>query len=111
MSKNTGTLVGAAIRPIDSADLISTAYENEIRGGHHGYATLAERNAIIIQRRGWGMLCTVYNDGSNNGTYQLKYGYSSTTITDNSNWILFSGGSGAAGSAYWLDPVKSILDT
>lgn len=111
MSKNTGTLVGAAIRPIDSADLISTAYENEIRGGHHGYATLAERNAIIIQRRGWGMLCTVYNDGSNNGTYQLKYGYSSTTITDNSNWILFSGGSGAAGSAYWLDPVKSILNT
>jgi hypothetical protein len=108
MSKNTGTLVGAAIRPIDSNDLISTAYENEIRGGHHGYETLSERNSIIIQRRSWGMLCTVYNDGSNNGTYQLKYGYSSTTITDNSNWILFSGGSGAAGSEYWLDPVISV---
>jgi len=108
MSLNTGTLVGAAIRPIDSADLISTAWDNEIRGGHHAYATLSERNAIIIQRRSWGMLCTVYNDGGNNGTYQLKYGYSNTTITDNNNWIPFTGGSGG-GSEYWIDPVLSVL--
>lgn len=108
MSLNTGTLVGAAIRPIDSADLISTAWDNEIRGGHHAYATLSERNSIIIQRRSWGMLCTVYNDGTNNGTYQLRYGYSSTTITDNNNWVPFTGGSGSAGSEYWLDPVISV---
>lgn len=108
MSKNVGTLVGAAIRPIDSADLISTAWDNEIRGGHHAYATLSERDSIIIQRRSWGMLCTVYNDGSNNGTYQLKYGYANTTITDNSNWIPFAGGGGSGGSEYWLNPVISV---
>lgn len=108
MSTNVGTLVGAAIRPIDSADLISTAWDNEIKGGHHAYATLSERNAIIIQRRSWGMLCTVYNNGSNNGTYQLKYGYNSTTITDNNNWVAFSGSGGSSGSGYWLDPAISV---
>jgi hypothetical protein len=108
MSTNVGTLVGAPIRPIDSNDLIPTAWDNEIRGGHHAYATLSERNSIIIQRRSWGMLCSVYNDGTNNGTYQLKYGYSNTTITDNNNWVLFTGGSGGSGgSGYWLDPVLS----
>jgi hypothetical protein len=110
MSTNIGTLVGAAIRPIDSSDLISTAWDNEIRGGHHAYATLSERNAIIIQRRSWGMLCTVYNDGSNNGTYQLKYGYVNTTITDNNNWIPFAGGGGSGGSEYWLNPSISVLN-
>lgn len=110
MSTNIGTLVGAAIRPIDSSDLISTAWDNEIRGGHHAYATLSERNSIIIQRRSWGMLCTVYNDGSNNGTYQLKYGYVNTTITDNNNWIPFAGGGGSAGSEYWLNPAISVLN-
>ena len=111
MSTNVGTLVGAPIRPIDSSDLIPTAWDNEIRGGHHAYATLSERNGIIIQRRSWGMLCTVYNDGTNNGTYQLKYGYANTTITDNSNWVFFSGsgGSGSGGSGYWLDPALSAI--
>ena len=108
MSTNVGTLVGAAIRPIDSSDLISTAWDNEIKGGHHAYATLSERNGIIIQRRSWGMLCTVYNDGGNNGTYQLKYGYANTTITDNSNWVSFSGSGGSGGSGYWLDPALSV---
>ena len=109
MSTNVGTLVGASIRPIDSSDLISTAWDNEIKGGHHAYATLSERNSIIIQRRSWGMLCTVYNDGTNNGTYQLKYGYSNTTITDNNNWVAFSGSGGSGGgSGYWLDPALSV---
>ena len=45
---NVGTLVGAAIRPINTADLISTAYANEIKGGIHGYATLSERDNIIM---------------------------------------------------------------
>jgi hypothetical protein len=109
MSTNIGTLVGATIRPIDSADLISTAWDNEIRGGHHSYATLSERNNIIIQRRSWGMLCTVYNDGSNNGTYQLKYGYANTTITDNNNWVDSSGSGGSGGNGYWLDPALSVI--
>jgi hypothetical protein len=113
MSLNTGTLVGAAIRPIDSTDKIASAYAFEINGGHHSYATISERDAIILERREWGMLCTVYNDTDplKNGTYQLKYGYKDYTITNNLNWIKFSSGSGGSGgSSYWIDPVLSILE-
>jgi len=109
MSKNTGTLVGAAIRPIDSNDKIASAFGNEVKGGHHSYATLNDRNNIIEERREWGMLCTIYNDGSNNGVYQLSYNYIDTNINNNSNWILFVGGGSSSGSKYWLDPVKTVL--
>ena len=110
-TQNVGTLIGAAIRPIDDAMPIASAFAFEINGGHHQVATLAARNLIIVQRRQWCMLCTVYNDSTatNNATYQLKYGYNSTNTTDNSNWVVFSGGSGGgAGSVNWVDPVISI---
>ena len=114
MSLNTGTLVGAAIRPIDSTDKIASAYAFEINGGHHSYATIVERDGIILERREWGMLCSVYNntDPLKNGTYQLKYGYKDTDISNNLNWIKFSSGSGSGsgGSSYWIDPVISVLD-
>ena len=69
---NVGTLVSSAIRPNNSADPISSAYSNEILGGHHTYATIAERNAIIIERRQWGMIVSDYADPNalNNKTYQ-----------------------------------------
>ena len=108
MSQNVGTLITAAIRPNDSLDLIASAFANEIKGGHHGYASLVERNALITERREWGMFVTVYNDGANNGTYQLTYNYVDTTISNNSNWVLFSGGSGG-GTGEWLDSVISLL--
>lgn len=111
MATNIGTLVGAAIRPIDSNDTISTAWDNEIKGGHHSYKTMVERDLIIIQRRSWGMLCTVYDDSpSKNGVYQLKWNYSSSNIMDNNNWVIFSSGGsgGSGGSKYWLDPVLSV---
>ena len=117
MAKNTGTLVTAAIRPNDSDDKIASAYAVEIKGGLHSYATLAARNNIISERREWGMLANVYADSTpaNKGTWQLIYGRVNTTITDNQNWGKFSGGgsttTGSGGSAYWIDPVKSILDT
>jgi hypothetical protein len=107
--KNTGTLVTAAIRPNNSDDKIASAYAVEIKGGLHSYVTKNDRNSIISERREWGMLCNVYNDGVNNGTYQLVYGKASTNIMDNLNWVKFVGsGSGSGGSAYWIDPVKSV---
>ena len=112
MAQNIGTLVGAAIRPIDDTMPIPSAYAFEINGGHHQVATLAARNSIIVERRQWGMLCTVYSDptSSNNATYQLKRGNYSTVITDNQNWVVFSGGSGSsgAGSSAWQTPVSTI---
>ena len=111
-TQNVGTLVGAAIRPIDDAMPIASAFSFEINGGHHQVATLVARDAIIVQRRQWGMLCTVYNDSTstNNATYQLKYGHNngSTNTMDNANWVVFSGGGAAAGSANWVDPVLSV---
>lgn len=108
---NVGTLVGAAIRPINTADLISTAYANEIKGGIHGYATLAERDSIIIERRQWGMLVVVYDDNistSNNKTYQLSYNTSSTILSDNLNWVEYTGAS-STNINEWQNSVKSIL--
>ena len=110
-TQNVGTLIGAAVRPIDDAMPIASAFSFEINGGHHQVATLVARDAIIVQRRQWGMLCTVYNDSTatNNATYQLKYGYNSTNTMDNTNWVVFSGGAGGgAGSTNWLNPVISV---
>ena len=110
---NIGTLVGAAIRPLNPEDKIASAYSFEINGGLHSYETIIQRDSILLERRDWGMLVNVYKndiDITKNKTYQLKYGAANTTIMDNANWVVFSagGGSGAGGSAYWIDPVISI---
>ena len=97
MSINVGTLITSSVRPNDSLDPIASALANEIQGGAHSESTLAGRNAIIAARRDWGMLCNVYNDGGNNGTYQLVYNHSSTTLTDNANWVPFTSGSSISG--------------
>ncbi|RFZ84762.1 hypothetical protein DYU05_03920 [Mucilaginibacter terrenus] len=69
MSKNTGTLVAAPIRPNDSADQYPAAYQSEIKGGHHTRATIADRDAIGAWLREAGMYCYVIADQS---TYRLK---------------------------------------
>jgi hypothetical protein len=107
---NTGTLLSAAARPANSDDPIAIAFQNEVKGGHHSYATLLERDGIIEPRRQWGMLVTIYNDGINNKTYILKYGYIDTNINNNTNWVVFATGSGSGGSSEWVDSVFSILN-
>ena len=104
MAQNTGSLITAAIRPNDSLDLIASAFANEVKGGLHSATASSDRNSIFEARREWGMLCYVINDDK---TYQLTYGYSSTTITDNLNWKEFSG-SGGGGSGEWLDSVLTV---
>ena len=113
MSQNTGTLVSAAIRPSDSLDPIASAFANEVKGGLHGYATISERNSIIIERREWGMFVVVYNDAipSNNKTYQLTYGYFNTDLNNNLNWKEFTSSSGNSGGTEWLNSVISISYT
>ena len=104
MAQNTGTLITAAIRPNDSLDLIASAFANEIKGGLHSATASSDRDSIFEARREWGMLCYVIND---NKTYQLTYGYSSTTLTDNLNWKEFSG-SGGSGGGEWIDSVLTV---
>lgn len=105
MAKNVGTLVSAAIRPNDSLDRIATAWASEVRGGLHTVLSVVERDNIIFERREWGMMCYVRND---NKTYQLTYGHSSTSITDNLNWKEFSGSGSGGGGSEWIDSVISI---
>lgn len=113
IQNNDGTLVGAAIRPINATMPMASAFAFEINGGHHQVETLVDRNNIMDSRRQWGMLCTVYKDATaaNNATYQLKYKYNnnSTTLMDNGNWVVFSGGAAAdGGSGKWQETVLSI---
>jgi hypothetical protein len=104
MAQNIGTLVTAAIRPNDSLDLIASAYANEIMGGLHRATASTDRDAIITARREWGMMCYVINE---NKLYQLSYNSSSTLITDNANWIEFTGGGGGNGSVIHLNAYTS----
>ena len=96
MSQNTGTLVTSAVRPNSPSDLIATAIQNEIKGGHHSYDSISSRNTIIQARREWGMLCTVYDTSNPNNTktYLLKYGNVDTDIMNNANWVELQTGGG-----------------
>jgi hypothetical protein len=105
----SGTIIASSIRPADPLQTIATVFSNEIKGALHSYETIAERDSLIVERRDWGMLVVIYNDTTpaNNKTYQLTYGYSSTTLTDNLNWKEFSG-SGGSGGGEWLDSVLTV---
>ena len=107
MSKNVGTLISAAIRPVDSDDPIASAYAKEIKGGLHTTDNVSDRNAIIFERREWGMMCYSVADDK---TYQLTYNYTSTSIMDNNNWVEFSGSGGGSGSE-WVDSVLTIQNS
>ena len=107
MSKNVGTLISAAIRPVDSDDPIASAYAKEIKGGLHTTSNVSDRNAIIFERREWGMMCYSVADDK---TYQLTYNYTSTSIMDNNNWVEFSGSGGGNGSE-WVDSLLSIQNS
>ena len=103
----SGTIVASPIRPADPLQTIATVFSNEVKGSLHTYQNTAERDALIIERRDWGMLCYVIDD---NATYQLTYNYNSTSITDNLNWKVFtSGSSGGGTSSEWEKSVLSIL--
>lgn len=108
MAQNIGILVSAAIRPNDTLDPIATAYASEIMGGLHSVSSTSDRDSIIFERREWGMMCYVKNQDK---TYQLKYGYSSSSIMDNANWVEFSGSGGSGGGTEWVDSVFQVSYT
>ena len=106
MPNNQGTLVFDAIRPNAIGDDYPTAWSTEIKGGLHTVTASSDRNLITTKRREWGMMCYVIDD---NKTYQLIYGYNSTTITDNNNWVEFNGSNSSGGE--WINSVISVLLT
>lgn len=98
MSKNSGTLVIAQIRPNDSADTYPAFWANDGLGGHHQVDTTTTMYAIPDLRRQEGMMCFVT---ANALTYQLVGG------TDNTNWQVFSG----AADSYRLMSKTSNIET
>jgi len=94
MALRTGTLIVNPIVIEDTTIPQPAVYADHVQGGAHSGATLSSRDGLEAWHRQWGMFFTVYNDSGNNGTYILKYGKNSTTITDNANWELFAGVSG-----------------
>jgi len=79
---------------------------NEALGGHHQVATIEEMNAIPVERRQQGMLCTVLDDGfGKQKTYQLTGGI------ENKNWVVFTSdgtGTNVGDMRYW-DGSKWII--
>jgi hypothetical protein len=59
MTANKGTIISSPIRPATTADTYPTAYADELLGGYHSVASIAERNAIPYARRKLGMQCIV----------------------------------------------------
>lgn len=71
-----GTIIIAPIMPPDTQDTYPTHKANYGLGGIHHVATLADRDAISVDRQQEGMLCSVEEDEQ---TYQLRNGV----------WVLF----------------------
>ena len=90
MSQNVGTHVIAPIVTPDSNDKFPTHINSMGQGGFKAVQTLAERDAIPMERRENGMLCAVLE---NDTLYQLKGGI------DNAFWTIFATGAGGATTA------------
>lgn len=91
------------------ADTYATHIDVLGQGGLQSIETVADRDSIPASRRKFGMLVTVYLDGTpaNNKTYilaNIALGGTNNTITDNANWITFSGGAGGDMLAATYDP-------
>ncbi len=108
----SGTIVSSPIRPFGPNELLATVFSNEIKGGHHNYELLSERDSLIEARRDWGMLVTIYNDtnSANNKTYKLEYGFSSTNINDNNNWVDYNPSGITNINTEWVNSVQELTN-
>ncbi len=66
--KNQGTLIGAPITINDSEDLYPSAFQREIKGGHHKRTLFVELATFPAHLKEAGMTCYV---SENKNTYQL----------------------------------------
>jgi hypothetical protein len=108
----SGTIISSPIRPFGPNELLATVFSNEIKGGHHNYELLSERDSIILERRDWGMLVTIYNDTNpiNNKTYKLEYGFVNTTLTDNNNWVEYYPSGNNNINTEWVNSVQTLAN-
>jgi len=103
--QNIGILSASTIRPFFVESTFPIVLSQDIQGGIHSITSSSNFNQINILRRNWGMLAFVYDEKN---YYQLIPERNSDLL-DDTNWVLFSGGSG--GSLEWVDSVKGVYNS
>ena len=83
-----GTVIAAKVTTGNTDNTFAIADANEIQGGHHSVATLADRDAIPADRRVEGMTCWVVASGTT-AVYRLVGGIA------NVNWVADASGGNA----------------
>jgi hypothetical protein len=78
MAKRSGTIIGAEVTAATDQETFAYTDANFLRGGHHAYATLAERDAITPERR--RLYAPVYVHATKT-TYRLTGGLT------NAHWV------------------------
>jgi hypothetical protein len=96
MSYPTGSIpLSGAIGTTDASDAFPTHYDHLGYGGMRSVADNVARDAVPLERRTFGML--VFSVAENK-LYKLsnaQMGGASDSLSDNSNWVEFSSGSGS----------------
>lgn len=101
MAQIPGTNVSAPVVPNDSNDVFASHLDTYGYRGWRVVNTLAERDAITTERRGFGMQVKVLETDK---TYELKP--TSQDLADNSNWTEAAGGQGGSTNL----PTVDLLD-
>ncbi len=97
------------IAPTSVLDTFATHDSDFGRGDKH-VSDVATRNAITEDRRKWGMLVHVYDDGLNTKTYQLKLNAVDNDITNNANWVVYASGGKLATDSLDLTALVTNVD-
>lgn len=101
----TGTVIAAQITTGNTDNTFSIGDTNLMQGGHHQVETIADRDAITIERRMEGMLCyviSVETDPSNNPSVMEGILYRLVGGITNDNWVVESL-SGTSGTSITLN--------
>lgn len=100
MSYPTGSIpLSGAIGTTAASDAFPTHYDHLGYGGMRSVADSAERNAIPLARRAFGMLVFSVADNKLYKLSNVQMGGGSDSLDDNANWVEFSGGAGSSGEA------------
>lgn len=96
MSYPTGSIpLSGAIGTTDTSDAFPTHYDHLGYGGMRSVADNVARDAVPLERRTFGMLVFSVAENKLYKLSNVQMGGASNSLSDNSNWVEFSSGSGS----------------
>jgi hypothetical protein len=96
MSYPTGSIpLSGAIGTTDASDAFPTHYDHLGYGGMRSVADNVARDAVPLERRAFGMLVFSVSENKLYKLSNVQMGGASDSLSDNSNWVEFSSGSGS----------------